>query len=43
VVGCFYGSGEELIEKAYEDSKLSGRNYERIVKYVEEILKEDEK
>ena len=39
-VGCFYGTGEELIEKAYGDSELSGREYERIVKYVEEILKQ---
>ena len=37
-VGCFYGSGEELITKAYEDSEESGREYERIVKYVESIL-----
>lgn len=39
-VGCFYGTGEELIKKAYKDSELSGRQYERIVKYVEEIKKE---
>ena len=38
-VGCFYGTGEELIEKAYKDSKLSGREYERIVNYVKDILK----
>ena len=36
-VGCFYGTGEELIEKAYKDSEISGREYERIVKYVETI------
>ena len=40
-VGCFYGSGEELIAKAYEDSEKSGREYERVVKYVESILKEE--
>ena len=34
-VGCFYGSGEELIAKAYKDSEESGREYEHIVKYVE--------
>lgn len=34
-VGCFYGTGEELIAKAYKDSELSGREYERVVKYVE--------
>ena len=39
-VGCFYGTGDELIRKAYNDSKRSGREYERIVKYVEEILKD---
>ena len=37
-VGCFYGTGEELIKKAYADSKESGREYERVVKYVESIL-----
>ena len=41
-VGCFYGSGEELIAKAYKDSEKSGREYERVVKYVESILKEEE-
>ena len=39
-VGCFYGTGEELIKKAYKDSEKSGREYERIVKYVEEIRKD---
>lgn len=39
-VGCFYGTGEELIAKAYKDSEESGREYERIVRYVESILKE---
>ena len=42
-VGCFYGTREELIKKAYKDSELSGREYERIVKYVEEIRKDNEK
>lgn len=37
-VGCFYGTGEELIKKAYKDSEISGREYERIVRYVESIL-----
>ena len=41
-VGCFYGSGEELITKAYKDSEKSGREYERVVKYVESILEEEE-
>ena len=39
-VGCFYGTGEELIEKAYNNSELSGREYERVVKYVESIIKD---
>ena len=42
-VGCFYGSGEELIAKAYKDSEKSGREYERVVKYVNDILKEEYK
>lgn len=40
-VGCFYGTGKELIEKAYKDSELSGREYERIVKYVESIVRDN--
>ena len=40
-VGCFYGTGEELIKKAYKDGEVSGREYERVVKYVESILKEN--
>jgi len=38
-VGCFYGTGEELIAKAYKDSELSGKCYEAIVKAQEEISK----
>ena len=40
-VGCFYGTGEELIAKAYKDSKLSGQEYERVVKHVESILNDN--
>lgn len=40
-VGCFYGSGKELIKKAYKDSEKSGREYERVVKYVESILADE--
>ena len=40
-VGCFYGTGEELIAKAYNDSESSGREYERIVKYVESIFNKE--
>jgi carbonic anhydrase/acetyltransferase-like protein (isoleucine patch superfamily) len=36
-VGCFYGTGEELIAKAYADSEEKGREYEKIVKYVEGV------
>ena len=39
-VGCFYGTGKELIAKAYKDSEKSGKEYERIVRYVESILAE---
>ena len=42
-VGCFHGTGEELIRKAYQDSKVSGREYERIVRYVEEMYNDLEK
>lgn len=37
-VGCFYGTGDELIAKAYKDSVESGREYKKIVDYVESIL-----
>lgn len=40
-VGCFYGDGKGLIEKAYEDSEQSGKEYERVVNYVESILEEN--
>lgn len=40
-VGCFYGTGKELIAKAYKDSEVSGREYEIVVKYVESIKKAD--
>ena len=40
-VGCFYGNGEELIKKAYADSEESGREYERVVRYVENILADE--
>lgn len=40
--GCFYGTGEELIKKAKKDSPEKGREYERIVRYVESILANEE-
>ena len=42
-VGCFYGTGDELIKKAYKDSEKSGREYERVVRYVESILEDEKK
>ena len=35
--GCFRGTGNELIEKAYQDSEVSGREYEHVVNYVEGV------
>lgn len=42
-VGCFYGTGKELVKKANKDSELSGREYERVVKYVKSILADEKK
>lgn len=36
-VGCFYGTGEELIAKAYADNEKKGKCYEAIVK-VQELI-----
>ena len=36
-VRCFYGTGEQLIEKAYKDSVKSGEEYEKIVRYSETV------
>lgn len=33
--GCFYGTGEELIKKAYADSKEKGDQFKLLIKYVE--------
>lgn len=41
-VGCFYGTGEKLIAKAYKDSELSGRCYETIVRAQESLDREIE-
>ena len=38
-VGCFYGTGEELVKKAYEDSELSGKNYSLYVELVKNLEK----
>ena len=37
--GCFYGTGQELIEKAYQDSEQSGKCYEAYVNLVLELEK----
>lgn len=36
-VGCFYGTGDELIKKAYADSEVSGKHYEAYVTLVETL------
>lgn len=36
-VGCFYGNSEELVEKAYKDSKKSGDFYKSYVEFVEKL------
>lgn len=37
-VGCFYGTGDELIKRAYEDSEDKGKHYEEIVEYVNKCV-----
>ena len=43
--GCFLGTGEELIKKAYNDSKEKGEQFKLLVEYVEKAyaLKEGKK
>ena len=36
-VGCFCGNSEELIKKAYKDSKKSGDFYKAYVEFVEKL------
>lgn len=38
-VGCFTGTGEELVKKAYLDSKLSGDCYKKTVEMAESVMK----
>ena len=38
-VGCFDGTGEELIKKAYQDSERSGKMYELYVRFAEQVVK----
>ena len=40
-VGCFYGTGEELIKRAYQDSKDSGKHYEAYVNLVKTLEQEE--
>lgn len=40
-VGCFLGTGEELIAKAFKDGERSGRCYEAIVRAQEAIEREN--
>lgn len=42
-VGCFYGTSQQLIKKAYADSNTIGKEYERVVRYVESILADETK
>ena len=37
--GCFYGTGEELIKRAYKESEYKGKCYEAAVRYVEQLSK----
>ena len=39
--GCFYGTGKQLVDKAYKDSEVSGLEYKRIVNYINELLNEN--
>lgn len=41
-VGCFLGTGNELVEKAYKDSELSGNCYRMHVYLVNEIYNDIE-
>ena len=41
-VGCFYGTGQELIKKAYRDSKRSGSLYKAYVDFVESLEQSSE-
>lgn len=38
MTGCFYGTGEQLTKEAYAQGEETGKEYERVVRYVESIL-----
>lgn len=40
-VGCFHGTGDKLIKKAYADSEDKGKHYEEIVEYVNKCVLEN--
>ena len=39
-VGDFYGTGDELVNRAYQHSETSGREYARVVEYVNHVKDE---
>ncbi|MFD3093596.1 hypothetical protein ACFKKQ_02835 [Streptococcus agalactiae] len=39
--GCFHGTGDELIKKAYADSEESGKKYELYVNLVKELYRDE--
>ncbi len=41
--GGFYGTGDELIKKAYDDSEDSGKHYEAYVKFVKTMKNMEQK
>lgn len=44
--GSFYGTGEELVERAFKGGELLGKEYKQLVDYIESIIqnnKGDEK
>lgn len=41
-IGFFYGTGEELVEKAYKDNRMNGRKYEAYVNFVHDLQKIDQ-
>ena len=41
--GYYDSETYELINKAYNDSEISGEEYERVVRYVESILTDEKK
>ena len=37
-VGCFHGTGKELVEEEKKSSEISAREYSRVVEYVDKII-----